>query len=73
MIQTVIKIKYYEEIEGKEIEENIFLYAHGFRDAIEQICRWYGEDNIMGINLEFFEEDYIKVDDEFIERLRNNN
>lgn len=72
MFQTIIKIKYYDEIEKKEAENTIFLYADGFRDAIERICKWYGEDNIIGINLEFFEEGYIEVDEEFIERLRNN-
>lgn len=71
MFQTIVKIKYYDEIEEKEAENTIFLYANGFRDAVEQICKWYGEDNIIGINFEFFEEGYIEVDEEFIERLRN--
>lgn len=71
MFQTIVKIKYYDEIEEKEAENTIFLYANGFRDAVEQICKWYGEDNIIGINFEFFEEGYIEVDKEFIERLRN--
>jgi len=66
---TIAKVTYFDDFDEKSRTKQIFLYSEGAKDAVDQICEWFGEDAIEAFSIKMFEDGLIEVDDAFVENL----
>lgn len=66
---TIAKVTYYDAFDEKSRIKQVFLYTDGAKDAVNQICDWFGEDAIEAFSIKMFEDGIIEVDDVFVENL----
>lgn len=53
----VAKIEYYDEYEGKEIVNDIFVSGDSLSDSLSKLINFYGEDSITSVSLAPFNPD----------------
>lgn len=70
MFPTVVKVRYWYSVSNETLTETYFIYAKDLRQAVEQIDDWLGQENIYEVSFEFFEECVVKVDEDFVQKLR---
>lgn len=67
---AVAKVSFYDEDDHKLKDSQVFLYVDGPKDAVDQICDWFGEKAIDSFFIQMFEDGLIEVDDNFVEKLK---
>ena len=66
---TIAKVTYYDSFDEKSRTKQVFLYSEGAKDAVDQICGWFGEDEIESFAIKMFDDRLVEVDDAFVEKL----
>lgn len=66
---TIAKVSFWDEDEKGSKTSQVFLYADGPKDAVDQICEWFGEDIIDEFSVRLFEDGLVEVADEFVKKL----
>lgn len=66
---TIAKVTFFDDFDEKSTTKQVFLYSEGAKDAVDQICEWFGEDAIEAFSIKMFEDGLIEVDDAFVENL----
>lgn len=66
---TIAKVSFYDDFDNEIKTKQVFMYAEGAKDAVDQICDWFGEDSIDSFTIKMFEDGLIEVDDKFVEKL----
>lgn len=67
---AVAKVSYFDEFINEMENKQVFMYVDGARDAVDQICDWFGEKNIDSFSIEMFEDGLIEVNDDFVKMLK---
>lgn len=66
---TIAKVTFFDGSDDKSVTKQVFLYSDGARDAVDQICDWFGEDAIDSFSIKMFEDGLVEIDDAFVEKL----
>lgn len=72
MYQTIIKVKYWDDIDNVQKNECFFIYAQGLKDATNQIIDWLGEDCIGEISIVFGSDTILKLDENMENKIKGN-
>ena len=72
MYQTIMKVKYWDDIDNIQKNECFFIYSQGLEDAADQIIAWLGDDCIDEINIVFGSDTMLKLDENMENKIKGN-
>lgn len=55
------KVHWYSEFTEKDVDSGFFLVADNYTEAVEQVCRYYGDHEIYNLSIEALAPDNILV------------